>query len=67
MGAVMEGDGRSGECQAPHEYWLRGGVVLLPSASLSASLATRARARLVLQVGHTATLYRTPLDPSAAV
>ena len=34
---------------------------------LSASLATSAGARLILQVGHTATLYRTPLDPSAAV
>ena len=34
---------------------------------LSASLATRAGARLVLQVGHTATLYRTSLAPSAAV
>jgi hypothetical protein len=34
---------------------------------LSASLATRAGARLVLQVGHTATLYRTPLAPPAAV
>jgi Predicted RNA-binding protein containing KH domain, possibly ribosomal protein len=34
--------------------------------ALAAALTARTRARLVLQVGHTVTLYRTPLDPPAA-
>jgi RNA-binding protein len=34
---------------------------------LSAALATGTGARLVLQVGHTVTLYRTPLDKTSRV
>ena len=34
---------------------------------IAAALATRTGARLVLQVGHTVTLYRTPLDKTSRV